>query len=187
MSTVVLVSKESQFSFEYMNGEIYSLVDNDKGGSDGPTTMALASMKKIKFNQVKEKHEKAYILRGNYTGKLPVLIYFIAASPANHFYGTSASRYRVPYPNEMIAFENTPNHKMIRLETTRHIEIPFFEPSPYYAKNGTELNDSKVYLKFVHYPMMMTHSARKDDISKPSIFAPTDIKNAQTFVIGLPL
>lgn len=187
MSTVVKVSKESQFSFEYMNGEIYSLVDNDKRGSDGPTTMALASMKKIKFNQVKEKQEKAYILRGNYTGKLPVLIYFIAASPANHFYGTSASRYRVPYPNEMIAFENTPNHKMIQLETTRHIEIPFFEPSPYYAKNGTELNDSKVYLKFVHYPMMITHSARKDDTSKPSIFAPTDIKNAQTFVIGLPL
>jgi hypothetical protein len=98
-----------------------------------------------------ENKENIYLLKANYVGTLPIIIYFLAANPSNCFYGTIANQYLVPFPNETIAFENSPNNDFITLYDNRNFEIYFSMPNPYFNSNGNIYHSSRLYFKFVRF------------------------------------
>ena len=177
--TNIFLKKLFHFSSDQCNGEIYYLSDlNDF--DEGNACMRIKENNKIKKNLSQTfLTNRMYVLKGNYTGELPVLIYFLAANPPNSFYGSSAVMYTYPFPNQTIAFENTPSHAVVRLDSKRDFEIQFLPPNSFYTSNGSTLEEPKIYLKFIHFKTI-----QKDARDDPLII-PVNSLNAKTFMVKI--
>jgi len=60
-------------------------------------------------------------------------IVIIAPNPIDRMVNYSGSG--LPFPNEDIAFENTPNYKLVD-KTKQQIDIKFKYPNSFYSRNG---------------------------------------------------
>lgn len=148
------LSKHMDLSITEVSGEIYKLIPLEPEQVDSVQRQkkVFPEQQKIKIGSEMNKEYRAemFVLKANYTGELPVVIYFLAANPANNFYGTSANQYVFPFPSERIAFENTPNKKIISLDRLRNFEIPFVAPGPFLTDNGKVFHEPQIFLKFIH-------------------------------------
>lgn len=119
--------------------------------------------------------KKIYILKGNYIGDLPAFLYFLAANSSNSLFGTTAKNYEFPFPNEMIAFENTKNVDTVDLNSNnRHFEFVFSKPNEFFSENGRIYHPPQIYVKIVPYK-----------IKDGRIVLNQNQKQSQTFVIPL--
>jgi len=71
---------------------------------------------------------------------------YIAASPVH--YNGSFSGSGLPFPNQYIAFENTPNSDIIKLNNENYFEILIKMPNSYYSQLGSVLIPSRIHFEY---------------------------------------
>lgn len=83
-----------------------------------------------------EKHRALVDVYLNSELSSEIVRYSAAAPPA---YMGSFTGSALPFPNERIAFENTPNLGTIKVSNTRRFTIPLDMPNGYYSPNGKDI------------------------------------------------
>lgn len=83
------------------------------------------------------RNNNKYKVKGSYTGGDRPTLYFYAASPSNYIQSFAGSG--LPYPNPEIAYENTPNRKVVNMNdpnSMNQFDIEFYFPNAYYHEQG---------------------------------------------------
>jgi|LakMenEpi03Aug12_release.lakeMendotaPanAssembly.Ray.scaffolds.fasta_scaffold379511_1 hypothetical protein len=103
-------------------------------------------------------NNQKYQVKGSYTGSGSPNLFFYAASPPNYIQSFSGSG--LPYPNPEIAYENTPNHKVVNLNnpnSMNQFDIEFFFPNSYYHEQG------RIYVP-PHINLIFGKNAQKNSV-----------------------
>lgn len=165
--------KYGDIEMDEINGEIYTVMtyprDKDARHNARESTESERIKKSTHTVAGKGKVDEVFVLKGNYVGPLPAHLYFLAANPSNDFYGTTAHSYNAPFPNESIAFENTPNRHLVKLDGLRHFEAAFVKPNAFYTENGSVYHPSQIYVKIIHVKNIKTTLGDKQYPHTPDI------------------
>lgn len=93
------------------------------------------------------KDNRHCLIRGMITEKVKnKQISYIGAAPIhkNGSYSGSA----LPFPNQFIAFENTPNTDIVKLNNKNEFEFLIKTPGQYYTHLGSVLIPSRIYIQY---------------------------------------
>jgi hypothetical protein len=74
---------------------------------------------------------------------------YIAASP--YHLNSSFSGSALPYPNQSVAFDNTPTRGIVKLDANNSFEFVIEIPSAYYVNLGSILIPPQVYITYNNY------------------------------------
>lgn len=86
-----------------------------------------------------------YLVKGKLRHLNSSKVLFIAANSPDFI--TSYSGSGLPFPNANIAFENTPNRGVCKVDGVGNFQFHIRYPNSYYQKLGTELIDPHVFIK----------------------------------------
>ena len=109
----------------------------------------------------------------NITGsiKFPIQysnVFIIAPTPIDRMVNYSGSG--LPFPNENIAFENTPNYQII--DKSGNININFKYPNSFYSRNGKNKIVSSIFIELT----------KQDGISFQLQYELEDLNNLRTLI-----